>query len=67
MSFPPVPFRQLILPAFIALVNVLILFPMVLTIIDLAGSVNRHVFVLTSTPAAQELRGKGGRLSGTAR
>ena len=66
MSFPPVPFRQLISPAFIALVNVLILFPMVL-IIDLAGSVNRHVFVLTSTPAAQELRGKGGRLSGTAR
>ncbi len=43
MKFLFVPLRPLISPAFIALVNVAILFPMVLTIIDVLKSVNRHV------------------------
>ena len=43
MKFLLVPFRPLISPVFIALVNVLILFPMVLTIIDVLKSVNRHI------------------------
>jgi hypothetical protein len=38
-----VPLRFLISPVFIALVNVLILFPMVLTIVDVLKSVNRHI------------------------
>lgn len=43
MKFLFVPLRPLISPAFIALVNVAILIPMVLTIIDVMKSVNRHV------------------------
>ena len=43
MRFLFVPLRPLISPAFIALVNVAILIPMVLTIIDVMKSVNRHV------------------------
>jgi hypothetical protein len=42
MRFLFVPLRPLISPAFIALVNVAILIPMVLTIVDVAGSVGRH-------------------------
>ncbi len=43
MKFLFVPLRPLISPAFIALMNVAILFPMVLTILDVLKSVNRHV------------------------
>jgi len=43
MKFLFIPLRPLISPAFIALVNVAILFPMVLTVIDVLKSVNRHV------------------------
>jgi len=43
MRFLFVPLRPLISPAFIALVNAAILIPMVLTIIDVMKSVNRHV------------------------
>jgi uncharacterized membrane protein YvlD (DUF360 family) len=42
MKFLFLPLRLLISPLFIALVNALILVPMVLSIIDVAGSVNRH-------------------------
>lgn len=43
MKFLFLPFRVVISPLFIALVNALILCPMVLSIIDVVGSVNRHV------------------------
>lgn len=43
MKFLFVPLRPLISPAFIAVVNAAILIPMVLTIIDVMKSVNRHV------------------------
>lgn len=43
MKFLFAPFQFLISPVFIAFVNVLILSPMVLTIIDVVKSVNRHV------------------------
>jgi len=43
MKFLLFPFRPLISPLFIALVAALILIPMVLTVIDLLDSVNRHV------------------------
>ena len=43
MKFLSVPLRPLISPAFIAVVNAAILIPMVLTIIDVMKSVNRHV------------------------
>ena len=43
MKFLVAPFQFLISPVFIALVNALILSPMVLTIIDVVKSVNRHV------------------------
>ncbi len=42
MKFLLVPLRFLISPLFIAAVDVLILFPMVLTLVDVAGSVHRH-------------------------
>jgi len=42
MKFLFVPLRFLISPLFIAAVDVLILFPMVLTLVDVAGSVSRR-------------------------
>jgi len=42
MKFLFVPLRFLISPVFIAAVDVLILFPMVLTLVDVAGSIQRH-------------------------
>jgi hypothetical protein len=42
MKFLFVPLRFLISPVFIAAVDVMILFPMVLSIIDIVQSVNRH-------------------------
>lgn len=56
MKFLFVPLRFLISPAFIAAVDILILFPMVLTLADVAGSVRRHVdthepVTITSTVA----------------
>jgi hypothetical protein len=56
MKFLFVPLRFLISPLFIAAVDVLILFPMVLTLVDVAGSIHRHVdthepVTITSTVA----------------
>ena len=56
MKFLFVPLRFLISPAFIAGVDVLILFPMVLTLIDVTGSIHRHIdtheaVTITSTVA----------------
>lgn len=42
MKFLLVPLRLLISPAFIAAVDVMILFPMVLSVLDILQSVNRH-------------------------
>ena len=43
MKFLLVPLRFLISPVFIAAVNLMILFPMVLSIADIVQSVNRHI------------------------
>ncbi|WP_428684557.1 hypothetical protein [Reyranella sp.] len=43
MKFLLVPLRFLISPVFLAAVNLMILFPMVLSIADIVQSVNRHI------------------------